>query len=256
MGKELLSEMTSCVNCKKDAEKIGNATDCPEESICKDIAKDLIKQEYGSDCEGNFIALIEGDLEIAKKEAAGEDQALDVPKKGCEVLIRFKKGQGQCRPDGTMNPELKKEMADKASEVDGMGGAARNAPQMEVKDVDDYVQEATVTIALSDGSEPEPEEATEDEIEQKCEELAEKLKTNSRRLADLGVSDVNDVTGTQATQTCLASDESCQSSDLDVEDNNGDGGSSYSGTDRIAISFVVSMVAMCHIVLTAFVRQF
>jgi hypothetical protein len=243
LGKRSMDEMIACRSCKEESASAGSDEDCPDLSDCKALAKATLQQELGSACEGNYAALIgaASRLTLAVKDATGEDEEVDTPKMGCEIVATFKKGRGQCRTDGKMRDALKTKLANDGAKVSGIvGGADVDALQIERADGDSMIQEGTVTMKLDANSSWAG--MTEDEkqalIEEKCEELAASIQNDNdarRRLAELVGSDISEVAGTQATQTCAASDASCQTEEL-----KGTGSSSSTGTGSTIESSLTS----------------
>jgi hypothetical protein len=182
--------------------------------------------QLNSSCAGNYMALVEDGLALAETEADGQDEVVEVAKKACEVIIRFKRGRGACRAGGRMRRALELKLGRKGAEVDGVIGLAkgRNSTQIESGDAQEAKMIYTVFTTGSSGAEPEPEAwmmVDDDAVEAKCANLASKLVEayGSRRLADLDADeDVDEVDSTQATDSCLASDTSCQEADLETDD--------------------------------------
>jgi len=219
--KQLRQEMVTCTTC--DANE---TDDCPDKADCKQIVMNSMLEEFNSTCEGNFKALVEDGLESAEQVASGNDEIVNIPKKGCEVIIRFMKGKGECRADGKVRPELKKELGKKGSMIEGVKGLAdTDTKQIETQDDGEIEHSAIMVFTLDDGLEPEynSTEIAEDnstEIAAKCEALVAGLLSGpaaARRLAQLESSDITDATGTQATQTCLASNTTCQEATLTTD---------------------------------------
>lgn len=238
LKKRVKEEMTTCMSCNEGQ----SAEDCPPREECKNITKAALFEELGSDCEGNYMAFVEDGLE-------GDGEEVDAPLEACEVLIQFKKGKGQCRPEGNLRPGLRTTLGQVGSTIDGVVGVADSvgSTQIEKKVDGDMVQEATMVFKLRNLG-----NLTAEEIDEKCNAFAARMLSNSkggRRLGQLESADVSDVTGSQASQTCLASDTSCQNSELAVVDGDSDGstngapngdddGSSSSGAVRLSAAGV------------------
>mmetsp|Transcript_5605 Transcript_5605/g.9047 ORF Transcript_5605/g.9047 Transcript_5605/m.9047 type:complete len:645 (+) Transcript_5605:57-1991(+) len=229
--KQFGQEMATCMTCDADEND-----DCPDKADCKQIVINSMLEEFNSSCEGNFKALVEDGLESAEQVVAGNDEIVNIPKKGCEVIIRFMKGKGECRADGKVRPELKKELGKKGSMIEGVNGLAdTETRQIETQDDGGIEQSAIMVFTLDDGLEPEPApssaEGNSTEIAAKCEALVAALLSGpatARRLAQLESSDITDATGTQATQTCLASNTTCQEATLTTDPTSVDDGSTTS----------------------------
>jgi hypothetical protein len=230
MKASIRAEVIACRICKNESATTGSDEDCPDEAHCKAIGKAALKAQLGSECAGNYKALVENDLSVAESEALGEDEEVLVAKRACEVAVSFKAGRGQCRGDGTLRSEVAAKFSNDSISIAGVTGAAIGVaiPQIERVENGDVTQQGIITIALADNS-----SLTDDLIDAKCEELATSLQSDnvvSRRLAELGASDASEVTASQSTQTCAASDTSCQNTEFTGSANSGTTAAPSGGT--------------------------